>query len=305
MERRWTAACAGHASAASEWLTSGLDTVSSGHLWGTTAVGDHGKMQVLKSRFNRLMTNDILHKWGVKASDKCEICCSPGGGGMRDGVKHVLLQCQHPTVHGLVTKRHDKAVWEVAKAIARGRKGGDHTLVNAGTGEGGRAPERTVPRWMLKHGIEVEESDDGVVHDKPDIVLIEGKKAGERVRNEVRKRSVVHIIEVGYCWDYLWGRKREEKLKAYAKLCEALGDSGWKEVVMHVVPLGATGVFEEGLSETWEQLGLDRKACVRLKKRLMDVTWDSLYKIVKSRRAAIGEVESSRGELAGRAWDVG
>ena len=44
--------------------------------------------------------------------------------------------------------------------------------MNAGTGKGGRAPERTVPRWMLKHGIEVEESDDGVVHDKPDIVLI-------------------------------------------------------------------------------------------------------------------------------------
>ena len=42
------------------------------------------------------------------------------------------------------------------------------------------------------------------------------------MRTSVRKRSVVHIIEVGYCWDYLRGRKRDEKLKTYAKLCEAL-----------------------------------------------------------------------------------
>lgn len=71
------------------------------------------------------MTNDLLHKWDpVKyPTDGCEICEAAGAGYVRDGVRHALLGCQDPTVHGLVTKRHNKAVREVAKAIRRGEEG--------------------------------------------------------------------------------------------------------------------------------------------------------------------------------------
>ena len=298
--------------AARKWLEAGLDLKCAPHIWRTRAVTDYGRTQVFRCRFNRLMTNDLLHKWNPKryTDDKCEICKAEGGGRLRDGVRHALLQCQHPVVHGLVTKRHDRAVHEVAKAVERGKKGGECMLVNAKRGERGKGAEETVPGWMLyddhsETHVAVEPSEDGVVHNKPDMVLVEGLDYNEEVDRFSRRFCTVHIVEVGYCWDYAWRDKQEAKVRAYQKLREAMLDAGWSDVKIHAVPVGATGLMGEEVRKVWDELGLDKAGADRLCRRLMDVTWEWLVKILRSRYAALNEVRRANEGNEGRAWDVG
>ena len=167
-------------------------------------------------------------------------------------------------VHGLVTKRHDRAVHEVAKAVERGKKGGEYMLVNAKRGERGKGAERTVPDWMLyddrrRAHVEVEPSEDGVVHNKPDIVLVEGMDYDQEASGSLKRYCTIHIVEVGYCWDYAWRDKQEAKVKAYQKLKEAMLDAGWSGVKVHAVPVGVTGLMGEEIREVWDKLGLDRE----------------------------------------------
>ena len=113
--------------AADKWLAADLDLRCADHIWKTRAITDYGRSIVLRCRFNRLMTNDLLHRWNPRkyTTDKCEIC-SGVEGGYTDGVRHALLQCQHSTIHGLITKRHDKAVQQIEKAARRRKKVGEH-----------------------------------------------------------------------------------------------------------------------------------------------------------------------------------
>ena len=222
----------------------------------------------------------------------------------------MLLQCQHPTIHGLVTKRHDKAVHEVAKAIERGKKGGEVLLVNAKRGEGGKSAQRTVPDWMLSRGarggyVSVEESEDGVVHNKPDIVLVEGLDENEEAGVREKKRCTVHVVEVGYCWDHEWRSKKQAKERTYEKLAEALLGAGWRDVRVHAVPIGATGLMGEEVREVWKELGVEGTGVDKLYRRIMDVTWEALVGLIRARYAALHEVRRAADGEVGRQWDVG
>ena len=182
--------------------------------------------------------------------------------------------------------------------------------MNAGKKPDGTGPENTVPNWMLERRgvgrtIEIEPDGEGVVHNKPDMVLIEGKDVEEEVRCTVKGRCTVHIVEVGYCWDYKWKEKHDEKQGVYQNLKTALEAAGWSKVVLHSVPLGATGLTGD-MQDTWKALGLDRDGADRLRRRIMDVTWESLVGIVKARYAALAEVRQSEADVrTGEQWDVG
>lgn len=91
---------------------------------------------------------------------------------------------------------------------------------------------------------------------RPDILLVDNAPLG-RIRAvpqpgdepwcpEPSPNRVVHIIELGYCWDLQHARKREEKKRQHMSLVAALLAHGWK-VEEHIITLGATGTIPNDL----------------------------------------------------------
>ena len=61
---------------------------------------------------------------------------------------HLLLKCKQQHIHALITRRHNKAVWEIRKLNISSKISRHYTLMNAGT-YNGFPQENTVPTWLL------------------------------------------------------------------------------------------------------------------------------------------------------------
>jgi hypothetical protein len=61
---------------------------------------------------------------------------------------HVLLKCKQQHIHALITKRHNKDVWEICKLLISNKLSRHYTLMNANT-YNGLPQENTVPTWLL------------------------------------------------------------------------------------------------------------------------------------------------------------
>jgi hypothetical protein len=53
-----------------------------------------------------------------------------------DAWLHVLFKCKQQHIHVLITKRHNKAVWEIRKIIISNKISRHYTFINAGTYNG-------------------------------------------------------------------------------------------------------------------------------------------------------------------------
>ena len=61
---------------------------------------------------------------------------------------HRLLKCKQQHIHALITKRHNKAVWEIHKLVLSNKIARHYTLMNAWTYN--KIPqENTIPTWLL------------------------------------------------------------------------------------------------------------------------------------------------------------
>ena len=61
-------------------------------------------------------------------SKTCPICNSLDA----DTWLHVLLKCRQQHIHALITKRHNKTVWEIRKLIMSNKISRHYTLMNVG-----------------------------------------------------------------------------------------------------------------------------------------------------------------------------
>ena len=77
-------------------------------------------------------------------SRTCPICNSTDA----ETWLHVLLKCKQQHIHALITKRHNKAVWEIRRLILTNKISRHYTLMNAGT-HNDTPQENTVPPWLL------------------------------------------------------------------------------------------------------------------------------------------------------------
>ena len=87
---------------------------------------------LIKIRMGQFMS----HAWkqlffGREAypSKTCPICNSSDA----DTWLHVLLKCKQQHIHALITKWHNKVVWEVCRLIMSNKVSRHYTLMNAGT----------------------------------------------------------------------------------------------------------------------------------------------------------------------------
>ena len=79
-------------------------------------------------------------------SRTCPICNSTDA----DTWLYILLKCKQQHIHALITKRHNRAVWEIRKLIVSARISRYYTLMNVGT-HNDLPQENTVPPWLLSY----------------------------------------------------------------------------------------------------------------------------------------------------------
>mmetsp|Transcript_72351 Transcript_72351/g.228062 ORF Transcript_72351/g.228062 Transcript_72351/m.228062 type:complete len:205 (-) Transcript_72351:65-679(-) len=169
----------------------------------------------------------------------------------------MLLMCQHPTISGLITRRHDAAVHLILAAIEAGEQGNWHTHVNAGTRHG-RPCERTIKPWMLIDTLQ-----------KPDIVVVQKLVAGATPLpgSPHRRPYDLQLVEVCYATDYhpYLQAAAARKERTYdglptgdppvASLCDRLRQAGWK-VDLQVITLGCMAGIPMDLIEKLAALGV-------------------------------------------------
>jgi ribonuclease HI len=221
----------------------------------------------LKVRTGTMWTAKLAARYRVRGCDplaRCPACKAP------DGITHRLMECDGSKEIRL--KRHNDAVRAIATQILKGKKGNNWMLVDAGPSDEHprlRGLPHRVPRWLLP--------DCGA---RPDILLVEGvpptgppNRGG--LRDALQTLRAIHVIEVGYCMDTRWEEKLAEKNRQHDQvnglipaLTEALAthlgeDEARRRVVMHSIPLGASGYALRRNRDVLEGLGLEKDAATK------------------------------------------
>jgi hypothetical protein len=195
---------------------------------------------------------------------RCPACGAP------DGITHRLMECDGSKEIRL--KRHNDAVRTIATQILKGKKGNNWLLVDAGPSDSHprlRGLPHRVPSWLLP--------DCGA---RPDILLLDGVPPtgppthGDR-RALLQGLRAIHVVEVGYCIDTRWKAKLAEKDEQHVRgnglvpaltsiLAAYLGEEeARRRIVVHSVPLGASGFALRKNKDTLEQLGIDGETAIK------------------------------------------
>ena len=179
-------------------------------------------------------------------------------------------------------KRHNDAVRMTVRALQRGRHGGAFTIMDAAARDldtdGNRFPQFLLPV--------LEETKRRKM--RPDILRILGLPAHPTPSDIARATShqstcTIQLVEVGYCSDFSWKRKLEEKQAQHVALAQALTEAGWK-VETHYIILGNCGTIYKPTLATLQDLGLTAAQATTLCNELNIHAIFLLHEIVCARR---------------------
>ena len=172
----------------------------------------------------------------------CPLC---GAGWCSSG--HILGACHHPAMKPLYVARHNKAVITLHASVAAGPKGGMLCVMmdacpTAALPDGILGTR--LPPWLLPARslpamtcpLTAQPLCPASVRRKlrPDLLYVEGLSAADvastPIPRRLRRRAVVHVVEVGYITEtadsYQAGLAR--KRAQHDTLCAALRDAGWR-----------------------------------------------------------------------------
>jgi hypothetical protein len=163
----------------------------------------------LKARMGVLFTQARAALLGLSASTACPLC------GSQDSIGHLLGHCAHRAMRPLYISRHDQAVIQLHRTLQKGADGGHFTIIDTGKMHDIlnklAANGKRLPSWLLP-----EVDPDTLRKMRPDILRIKGLKAqatheeiGEALLHKTRHK--IQVIELGYCSDFNWKQKLEEK----------------------------------------------------------------------------------------------
>ena len=129
---------------------------------------------------------------------------------------HILLKCKQQHIHALITKRHNKAVWEIRKLILSTKISRHHTLMNVGT-HNELPQENTVPTWLLPwtHGAQRCHCN---IMLKLDILCIIGHPYNHPPLEAPTPELTIHFIEFTYCNDRFAMATLDRKIIKYQPL---------------------------------------------------------------------------------------
>ena len=131
-----------------KWLENdNIDKVLSNELWINPTVTDKQTTCLIKFRIGQYAVHarmQLLFGNEAYPLKTCPICNSSDA----DTWLHVLLKCKQHHIHALITKRHNKVVWEIRKLVFSSKISRHCTLMNART-QYELPQENTVPTWLL------------------------------------------------------------------------------------------------------------------------------------------------------------
>ena len=115
-----------------KWLDNkDIDKNLSNDFWNNPTITNKQKTCLIKFRTGQYMEHarkQLFFGRIAYPSHTCPICNSLDAGTWL----HVLLNCKQQHIHALITKRHNKAVWEICKLLISNKITRHYTLMNAG-----------------------------------------------------------------------------------------------------------------------------------------------------------------------------
>ena len=287
---------------------------ASNRMWTAADISFATIRQVLNYRYGQLYNNKLALRYGHpllgRAAHKprpqrgepvsCALCDE------QDSGSHMLCNCKHEVVQGMIINRHNAAVQQIAKTIHKGSLGGCYTVMDAGAQDAlpPYASSTRLPPWLLQ---DIEDS--LRLKLRPDMLVVEnlptarlpadhrqaragrrGTQVGSTVMTTAALRSLcsgeptVHIIEVGYTADHLHPEKFLEKQAQHRQLADLLEAEGWK-VKYHVFTLGVGGTVCVSLeTNLMKHLGVERPAAEKCRDWLHKHATLQLHAMIKTRR---------------------
>ena len=166
-------------------------------------------------------------------SHTCPICNTQEA----DTWLHVLLKCKQQHIHALITKRHNKAVWEIRKLLISNKKTRYYTLMNACT-YNELPQENTVPPWLLPCTCTTQRCHYNA-RLKHDILCILGHPYKSPPPEAPTPEITVQFIEFTYCNDRFSTETINQKITKYQPLINNIITKGWNVAPLIVLASGA------------------------------------------------------------------
>ena len=169
--------------------------------------------------------------FGIEAypSKTCPICNSSNA----DTWLHVLLKCKQQYIHALITKRHNKVVWETSKLILSTKISRHYTLMNAGT-HNELPQENTLPTWLLPCTCGAQRCHYNA-RLKPDILCVIGHPYNHPPPKTLAPKLTIQFIEFTYCNDRFATKALNRKTTKYQPLINDIRTKGWKLALLIVL----------------------------------------------------------------------
>ena len=131
-----------------KWLDNkDIDKAPSNDFWNRQVITDKQKTCSIKFRTRQYMGHarkQLFFGRDAYPSNTCPIRNSSEA----DTWLYILLKCKQQHIHALITKRHNKAMWEIHKLLISNKISRHYILMNAGT-YNELPQENIVPTWLL------------------------------------------------------------------------------------------------------------------------------------------------------------
>ena len=240
----------------------------SNRMWHTSSCTFSQIRNILLIRFSQLWTSARAASRGLpyahispcRPPGSCPICPHTS-----DTTGHILGGCSHPHLKALYISRHNSALRLLHRAVLAGSLANSVIILDACSRV--RLPVGVygtrLPTWLLP-------SVPSALLKKlrPDMLVIQGLSPFQAPAPTdvlspsalavLKRRCVIHILELGYCHESLYLTTRAAKQTQHLQLLHLLRRSGWRlaPVPIHVVIIGTSGVLFSPLLASMRSLGV-------------------------------------------------
>ena len=234
---------------------------------------------VMKYWSGTLYNQKIALRLKHSPNDLCPLCH------MHDSANHMLGECTHPHIKGLVMQRHNEATRQIAKVLRHstikdiqaasiyidaGKANEDTDLTLLDHKE--QPPptiENTLPTWLLPST--------PVGTHRPDILILTNPPKDDNLNTVqlAKRESHIYIMEVGYGPDTRYEITLERKQDQHQELMAALQAEGWSATYLHPIILGVGGTTYTSTIETLRRLGVPMAS---IKKTMMKIQLNTAHR---------------------------
>ena len=180
-------------------------------------------------------------------SRTCPICNST----YVDAWLHVLLKCKQQHIHALITKIHNKAIWEMRKLIVSTRISRHYILMNAWT-HNELSQENMVPPWSLPCTCDTQRCHCNA-RLKPNLLCIIGHPYNTPLETPTPDITI-QFIEFTYCNGRFAYETLDKKSKKYQPLINNIITKGWNVAPVMVLAAEARGTTHiPSMKKNWKQ----------------------------------------------------